>query len=71
MALREFTVRITREGKIIFDLTGLDQEQIRLHREMAEEVLGRILMEAPSTEPPSSGGALAEVEDRNRLRDRH
>jgi hypothetical protein len=66
----DITVRITPDGEIIFDMTGLGQEQIRLTREMAEEMLGRIVAEGPPTEPPPPGRVLAETPEERRLRER-
>lgn len=68
MAPREITVRITAEGRIVFDMAGASQEEIRLMRAMAEEVLGRVEAEGPSPEPPPPARVLADVPPQRRLR---
>ena len=71
MPPRDFTVRITAKGEIIFDMAGMTQEEIRLSRAMAEEMLGKIIAESAPGEPPPPGHVLAEAEDeRERLRGR-
>ncbi|NUP89508.1 MAG: hypothetical protein HUU25_06780 [Candidatus Sumerlaeia bacterium] len=63
----EFTVRVTAKGEIVFDMTGLSQEQIRLTREMAEEMLGKIIAEGAPAEPPPPGHVSADTGERPRL----
>ena len=63
MSLSEFTVRITAEGRIVFDLSGLTPEQIRLHREMAEQMLGPIVAEGTPADPPDPGHVSAAASD--------
>lgn len=70
MPIRDFKVTITRDGRIVFDMSGHTQEEIRLARDMAEETLGKLLAEAPPGEPPPPGHALAQSPDEERLRDR-
>jgi hypothetical protein len=71
MSRDDITVRITPEGRIVFDVTGLSQEQIRLQRELAEEMLGPIVEETPPGEPPPPSRVRADADDEEeRLRGR-
>jgi hypothetical protein len=70
MAAREITVRITAEGRIVFDLTGMSQEEIRLMRVLAEETLGRIVGEGAPQEPPPPGKVLTGDSEQERTRGR-
>ncbi len=70
----EFTVRITAEGRIIFDMAGLSQEEIRLQREAVEAMIGKIIAEGSSAEPPAPGHvathATPESDEEKRVRGR-
>lgn len=70
MASNEITIRITPEGKVIFDMSRCTQEQIRLHREMAQETLGRIIAEGDAGDAMPPAGVLAEGEDQDRIKQR-
>jgi hypothetical protein len=72
MPSRDFTVRITADGRIIFDMTGLPEDEIRLQRDLAEEMLGRIVAEGTPGDPPDPGhvSAVTPEEERERLRRR-
>lgn len=70
MAQRDFTVRITREGKIVFDVTGFPEHEVRNHREMAEEIFGPILADGGPTDPPDPGRVATTADERDPGRDR-
>lgn len=70
MTQRDFTVRITREGKIVFDVTGFPEHEVRNHREMAEEVFGPILADGGPTDPPDPGRVATSSDDRDAERQR-
>jgi len=71
MPTRDLKVTITREGKIVFDMSGFSQEEIRLAREMAEETLGRVTAEGNPGDPPPPGRARTHADDdEERLRHR-
>lgn len=71
MGRDDITVRITAEGRIVFDMAGRSQEEIRLQRELAEEMLGPVVEESGPGEPPPPSRVRADDEGEDeRLRGR-